>query len=66
MKENFKATIVVLVLTLLVWAFFYVKNMPLNLIETAVVSGFFAAAVYLGKAVWSRFEREEKTDAQKP
>jgi len=43
--------IVIVVLSLLVWAFFYIKNLPLKTEETAVVVLFFAIIVTLAKII---------------
>jgi hypothetical protein len=46
----------ILVLSLAVWAYFYVSpGPPLNASETAVVVGLCAAAVVIARWLWSRF-----------
>ena len=67
MKRSAGVLLSVLVLSLVIWVFFYVVSPePLDPAETVVVVGISVGVVYLSRWVWGLLGRSRRGNAQIP
>jgi hypothetical protein len=59
-NKSIAATVMVLLLSLGTWSYFYVKGMPLDAGDTAVVVGFWLIVVLATKWAWGRLVHKRR------
>jgi hypothetical protein len=63
MKSHYPSIAVTLVLTTVVWIYFYSKDEPLNTAETVAAAAVTLALLFLGKALYRRIRHKSPSSA---